>query len=57
MLRYFDHGVLYLGTDGCGEDWRLVVTGEQRGQLWNCSEVVVGKDETGRVMVSPSVGV
>jgi hypothetical protein len=29
------HGHLYLGTDGCGEDWLLVVTGPERGRIWN----------------------
>ncbi|MFF4253209.1 SMI1/KNR4 family protein [Streptomyces sp. NPDC001663] len=28
------HGSLNLGTDGCGMDWHLVVTGPQRGHLW-----------------------
>ncbi|MEU1178478.1 SMI1/KNR4 family protein [Streptomyces sp. NPDC005820] len=28
------HGSLTLGTDGCGMDWHLVVTGPHRGHLW-----------------------
>ncbi|MFE9677999.1 SMI1/KNR4 family protein [Streptomyces sp. NPDC006259] len=28
------HGSLVLGTDGCGMDWHLVVTGPCRGRLW-----------------------
>jgi hypothetical protein len=28
------HGSLVLGTDGCGMDWHLVVTGPHRGHLW-----------------------
>ncbi|MEX3107004.1 SMI1/KNR4 family protein [Streptomyces niveiscabiei] len=28
------HGSLNLGTDGCGMDWHLVVTGPQRGRVW-----------------------
>jgi hypothetical protein len=28
------HGSLNLGTDGCGMDWHLVVTGPQRGHMW-----------------------
>lgn len=31
-------GSLYLGTDGCGMDWALIVTGPQRGQVWQISE-------------------
>jgi hypothetical protein len=27
-------GCLELGTDGCGMDWCLIVTGEQRRQIW-----------------------
>ncbi|MER5751938.1 SMI1/KNR4 family protein [Streptomyces sp. NPDC002088] len=27
-------GSLVLGTDGCGMDWHLVVTGPHRGHLW-----------------------
>ncbi|GHF92993.1 SMI1/KNR4 family protein [Streptomyces hydrogenans] len=30
----FDHGSLLLGTDGCGMYWHLVVTGPQRGHVW-----------------------
>jgi hypothetical protein len=29
-----DHGSIVLGTDGCGMNWHLVVTGPQRGQVW-----------------------
>ncbi|MEU0115105.1 SMI1/KNR4 family protein [Streptomyces bobili] len=28
------HGSLMLGTDGCGMDWHLVVTGPFRGHVW-----------------------
>jgi hypothetical protein len=28
------HGSLYLGTDGCGMNWHLIVTGPERGHLW-----------------------
>ncbi len=30
----FGHGSIVLGTDGCGMNWHLVVTGPQRGQIW-----------------------
>ena len=30
-------GSLYLGTDGCGLDWALIVTGPQRGYVWQLS--------------------
>jgi hypothetical protein len=33
----FKHGSVVLGTDGCGMDWYLVVTGEHRGHIWNIS--------------------
>ncbi|WUH98789.1 SMI1/KNR4 family protein [Spirillospora sp. NBC_00431] len=33
------HGSIILGTDGCGMDWHLVVTGPHRGHIWNiCGE-------------------
>ncbi len=35
---FFD-GHLYLGTEGCGEDWVLVVSGPERGCVWNLSDV------------------
>lgn len=28
------HGSLWLGTDGCGLDWHLIVTGPERGHVW-----------------------
>ncbi|MEU5538729.1 SMI1/KNR4 family protein [Streptomyces sp. NPDC020362] len=30
-----DHGSLVLGTDGCGMDWHLIVTGPHRGHIWH----------------------
>ncbi|MEU2062405.1 SMI1/KNR4 family protein [Streptomyces sp. NPDC013455] len=30
----FDHGSLLLGTDGCGMYWHLIITGPQRGNVW-----------------------
>ncbi|EER40193.1 conserved hypothetical protein [Histoplasma capsulatum H143] len=30
----FGCGCLDLGTEGCGMDWYLIVTGQQRGQIW-----------------------
>ncbi|MET8978658.1 SMI1/KNR4 family protein [Streptomyces sp. NPDC004539] len=32
--RVAHDGSLNLGTDGCGMDWHLVVTGPQRGRVW-----------------------
>lgn len=34
----FDHGSLLLGTDGCGMDWHLIVTGPERGHVWLITE-------------------
>jgi hypothetical protein len=28
------HGSIVLGTDGCGMNWHLIVTGPQRGHIW-----------------------
>jgi len=34
-----ENGQLYLGTDGCGMDWVLIVTGPDRGNIWfRCGE-------------------
>lgn len=30
-------GRLYLGTDGCGMDWYLILTGPERGNIWMIS--------------------
>jgi len=36
------HGCIFLGTDGCGMDWVLIVTGQERGNVWMvCGEGVV----------------
>ncbi|MFG1998040.1 SMI1/KNR4 family protein [Spirillospora sp. NPDC048911] len=35
--QVFDHGSIVLGTDGCGMDWHLIVTGRHRGHVWNIS--------------------
>ncbi len=35
----FTHGIVPLGTDGCGMHWVLVVTGSQRGHVWLLSDV------------------
>jgi len=32
-------GSLNLGTDGCGMDWHLVVTGPHRGHIWQVTDV------------------
>lgn len=28
------HGSLYIGNDGCGQYWHLIVTGPERGNVW-----------------------
>lgn len=33
--QVFRHGSIVLGTDGCGMNWHLVVTGAHRGHIWN----------------------
>ncbi len=33
------HGNLVLGHDGCGQYWSLVVSGNQRGQMWQLTDV------------------
>lgn len=37
LTSVFHHGSLVLGTDGCGMDWHLIVTGEHRGHVWDIS--------------------
>lgn len=32
-------GHLFLGTEGCAEDWILVVTGPERGRVWNRADI------------------
>jgi hypothetical protein len=32
-------GVLNLGTDGCGQEWSLIVTGRERGNVWMICDV------------------
>jgi hypothetical protein len=32
-------GSLYLGTDGCGMDWMLIISGKERGQIWHFTDV------------------
>ena len=33
------HGNLLLGTDGCGLHWHLIVTGVERGHVWQFSDI------------------
>ena len=35
-------GHLYLGTDGCTMEWMLIVTGAERGHIWNICDVGAG---------------
>ncbi|GAA1286805.1 hypothetical protein [Saccharothrix xinjiangensis] len=34
LVGVFDHGSVVLGTEGCGMNWHLVVTGPHRGHVW-----------------------
>jgi hypothetical protein len=34
----FTRGIVPLGTDGCGIYWALVVTGSQRGHVWELTD-------------------
>jgi len=40
------HGVLHLGTDGCGMVPMLIVTGARRGEVWAFTDVGIGPDTT-----------
>jgi hypothetical protein len=42
-------GILYLGTDGCSMDWVLVVTGPQRGQIWQHCDVAINPGDSQNV--------
>jgi hypothetical protein len=33
------HGSLFIGEDGCGMDWRLIVTGPERGNVWQAGDM------------------
>ncbi|PQO35600.1 SMI1/KNR4 family protein [Blastopirellula marina] len=36
------HGNIYIGNEGCGQYWLLIVTGPERGNLWQlCGEGIV----------------
>jgi hypothetical protein len=37
--RVADHGSVVLGTEGCGMNWHLVVTGPHRGHIWLITDV------------------
>lgn len=39
LIPIYSHGHLYLGTDGCAMDWILIVTGPERGKVWNRADV------------------
>lgn len=32
-------GILFLGTEGCGQYWTLIISGSLRGQVWNIADV------------------
>jgi hypothetical protein len=34
-----DYGSIYIGNDGCAQYWRLIITGPERGNVWQvCGE-------------------
>ncbi|MBT3224053.1 MAG: SMI1/KNR4 family protein [Proteobacteria bacterium] len=40
--EHLERGWIDLGTDGCGFHWMLVVSGPQRGKVWNrCGEGIM----------------
>jgi hypothetical protein len=39
LRAVFQDGHLYLGTEGCGEDWIVVVAGPERGRVWDRADV------------------
>lgn len=45
-------GSLYLGTDGCGMDWMLIVSGKERGQIWQFTDVGIQPCAPKRVFFS-----
>ena len=46
IVDVLTRGFVPLGTDGCGMDWVLVVTGSQRGHIWLLTDV--GAEPFGR---------
>jgi len=42
-----EHGLLWLGTDGCALHPALVVTGEKRGEVWEFADVGLVRAEPG----------
>lgn len=42
VQRVHCHGQLTVGTEGCGEYWSLIVSGDQYGYMWNISDVGAG---------------
>jgi hypothetical protein len=47
-----EHGHLYLGTRGCGEDWILITTGNERGYVWMRTEMATVPCEPRRDFLS-----
>lgn len=39
------YGSIALGTDGCGMNWLLIVTGKSRGEIWQLTDVGIGRCE------------
>jgi SMI1 / KNR4 family (SUKH-1) len=38
-LHTIHYGNLILGNDGCGQYWSLVIVGEQKGKIWQLTDV------------------
>jgi hypothetical protein len=43
-----DHGSLFIGNNGCGQYWLLIVTGPERGKVWPFAGVGIVPTVPGR---------
>ncbi|MFE6828526.1 SMI1/KNR4 family protein [Streptomyces sp. NPDC057690] len=55
VVEQVHHGSVVLGTDGCGMNWHLVVTGPQRGRIWMVTDesAMPFDAESGRTTCAP----